>query len=271
MFLSQHYRWLMSDFVDAERLLGVSQVRGHVVSNHVNFSYVPRRQAVIDLNISAEPGEAIAIVGVTGAGKSSVFKLLLRFSGVSSGRIEIDDQDLREVTLGSIREATGVVPQVSILFEASIMENVRYALPTTTDEEVFTAYRAAATIHDKILTFPKRYGTNVGENGVKLSGGEVQRFAIARVFLEDPAILVLDETTSAVDTCTESEVQDALDRVKKKRTTFVIAHRLSTVVAADQILVMHEGRIVERGTHEELLKLESRYRTLRPSLVHPLL
>lgn len=277
IFLSDNYRWLMGDLVDAERLLDLLQtqptitdkegardldcVRGHVAFKHVDFSYDPRKQTIQDLDFSAEPGQTIALVGMTGAGKSSVLKLLLRFYDVCSGSVEIDGQDVRDVTLSSIRETIGVVPQDPILFNASIMENIRYARPSATDEEIFAACQAAA-IHDKILTFPETYQTNVGEQGVKLSGGETQRLAIARIFLKDPAILVLDEATSAIDTNTENEIQDALDRVRRERTTFVIAHRLSTIAAADRILVVHEGRIVESGTHEELLDAQGRYHML---------
>ncbi|KAH8592074.1 hypothetical protein B0O99DRAFT_690133 [Bisporella sp. PMI_857] len=276
-FLSSQYRWLMSDLVDAERLLFLLQtkpavtnrkgakplgsVKGHVAFKHVHFSYDPRKPTIEDVNISAAPGETVALVGMTGAGKSSIIKLLLRFYDVSSGQIEIDGQDIRDVTLGSLRDVLGVVPQEPLLFNASIIENLRYARPSATDDEIFAACRAAA-IHDKILTFADRYDTSVGEQGVKLSRGELQRLAIARVFLKDPPIFILDEATSAIDTNTESEIQNALDVLRTKRTTFVIAHRISTVVGADQILVVHEGRIVESGTHQELLRRDGRYMNL---------
>ncbi|KAH8679990.1 hypothetical protein BGZ60DRAFT_445376 [Tricladium varicosporioides] len=276
-FLSSQYRWLMSDLVDAERLLILLQtkptvtdkegakdlgpVKGYVAFKHVHFSYDPRRPTIEDVNISAAPGETVALVGTTGAGKSSILKLLLRFYDVSSGQIEIDGHDIRDVTLGSLRDVLGVVPQDPLLFNASIMENLRYARPSATDDEVFAACRAAA-IHDKILTFADRYDTGVGEQGVKLSRGELQRLAIARVFLKDPPIFILDEATSAVDTDTEYEIQSALEILRARRTTFVIAHRLSTVVSADQILVVHNGRIVESGTHQELLRRDGRYMNL---------
>ncbi|KAL5349206.1 hypothetical protein ACLOAV_005494 [Pseudogymnoascus australis] len=275
--LSSQYKWLLSDLVAAERLLVLLQtkpnvtdkegahdlgpVKGHVEFRNVNFSYDPRQTTIKDLNISAKPGSTVAMVGTTGAGKSTILKLLLRFYDVSSGQIEIDGHDICDVTLSSLREVLGVVPQDPLLFNASVMENLRYARPSATNEEVFAACRAAA-IHDKILLFADRYDTQVGEQGVKLSRGELQRIAIARVFLKDPPIFILDEATSAIDTNTESEIQTALDVLRSRRTTFVIAHRLSTIVGADQILVVDEGRIVERGTHQELLKEEGRYKSL---------
>uniref|UniRef100_L2GJA6 ABC transporter n=1 Tax=Colletotrichum fructicola (strain Nara gc5) TaxID=1213859 RepID=L2GJA6_COLFN len=276
-WLSHDYRYLMNDLVDAERLLNLLQtkstivesenatelrdVKGHVEFENVGFSYDPRRPTIQDLNISAAPGHTIALVGETGAGKSSIMKLLLRFYDVTSGRITIDGHDIRDITLSSLRDALGVVPQDPLLFNATVMENLRYARPMATDEEIFDACRAAA-IHDRILSFADGYQSRVGEQGVKLSGGEIQRLAIARVFLKDPSILILDEATSAVDTKTESSIQGALDVLKEGRTTFVIAHRLSTVVSADKIIVVHEGRVVESGTHNELLTLGGRYMDL---------
>ncbi|KAJ5001001.1 Heavy metal tolerance protein [Colletotrichum sp. SAR 10_66] len=276
-WLSHDYRYLMNDLVDAERLLNLLQtkstivesdnarelrdVKGHVEFENVSFSYDPRRPTIQDLNISAAPGHTIALVGETGAGKSSIMKLLLRFYDVTSGRITIDGHDIRDITLSSLRDALGVVPQDPLLFNATVMENLRYARPMATDEEIFDACRAAA-IHDRILSFADGYQSRVGEQGVKLSGGEIQRLAIARVFLKDPPILILDEATSAVDTKTESSIQGALDVLKEGRTTFVIAHRLSTVVSADKIIVVHEGRVVESGTHNELLTLGGRYMDL---------
>lgn len=276
-FLSHNYRYLMTDLVDAERLLNLLQtkstivekkdatelhnVKGSVTFENVGFAYDPRRPTLRDLNVSAAPGQTIALVGETGAGKSSTMKLLLRFYDVTSGRITIDGHDIRDITLSSLREALGVVPQDPLLFNATVMENLRYARPTATDEEIFEACRAAA-IHDRILTFADGYESRVGEQGVKLSGGEVQRLAIARVFLKIPPIIILDEATSAVDTMTEASIQEALDKLRNGMTTFIIAHRLSTVVHADQIVVLHNGEVAERGTHGELLTLGGRYNDL---------
>ncbi|RDA90486.1 hypothetical protein CP533_3021 [Ophiocordyceps camponoti-saundersi (nom. inval.)] len=276
-YLSHEYRFLMSDLIDAERLLdlllakpdvtdkdgaqALGQVEGRVEFDHVEFAYDARRQALRDINFAVRPGETVALVGSTGSGKSSIVKLLMRYYDVNSGSIRIDGKDIRDVTQGSLRNALGVVPQTPLLFNASIMENLRYAKLSASDEEVFDACRAAA-IHDKILAFPDGYETNVGESGVRLSGGEVQRLAIARAFLKNPPILILDEATSAVDTETEAEIQEALGRLSVKRTTFVIAHRLSTIINADLILVLQDGEIVERGTHDELLDKGGRYDAL---------
>ncbi|GJC77425.1 heavy metal tolerance protein [Colletotrichum liriopes] len=276
-YLSHNYRYLMTDLVDAERLLDLLQtkstivekedatvlrtIKGHVAFENVGFSYDARRPTLQDVSISAAPGQTIGLVGETGAGKSSIMKLLLRFYDVTSGRITIDGYDLRDVTLSSLREALGVVPQDPLLFNASVMENLRYARPSATDEDIFDACRAAA-IHDRILTFADGYESKVGEQGVKLSGGEIQRLAIARVFLKNPPILILDEATSAVDTKTEASIQHALDALKSGRTTFVIAHRLSTIVNADKIIVIHGGGVAENGTHDELLARGGMYKDL---------
>ncbi|KAM0420399.1 hypothetical protein ACHAPT_011819 [Fusarium lateritium] len=276
-FLSNNYRYFMSDLVDAERLLNLLQtkptifdkegakdlenVTGHIAFQDVQFSYHPRQQTIHDLSFGVRPGETVALVGETGAGKSSIMKLLLRLYDIDGGRITIDGHDIRDITLGSLRDALGVVPQDPLLFNTTILENLRYAKPSATDEEIYDACRAAA-IHEKITTFVDGYQSQVGEQGLKLSGGEIQRLAIARVFLKDPPILLLDEATSAVDTHTEASIQSALDKLKNGRSTLVIAHRLSTVASADQILVIHNGRIVERGTHDELLSKRGRYEKL---------
>ncbi|OQD85400.1 hypothetical protein PENANT_c010G05800 [Penicillium antarcticum] len=276
-FLSGSFRYIMTDIIDAERLLDllmtepgiidkdgapeIGPVEGRVTFENVHFSYDLKRTAIHDVSISAAPGETVALVGTTGSGKSSLMKLLFRFYDVTSGCIKIDDQDIRDVTQGSLRGTLGLVPQDPLLFNASILENLRYAKTSASDEEIYDACRAAA-IHDKILTFADGYNTKVGEQGVKLSGGEIQRLAIARIFLKDPPILILDEATSAVDTETETQIQSALRRLCAKRTTFVIAHRLSTVIRANQILVLDEGSIVERGTHQELLDMGGKYHNL---------
>ena len=276
-YIASHYRWLMGDLIDAERLLTLFQTKpsitdregatplklvdGKVEFKGVYFAYDPRKPTLEDVHIDASAGQTIALVGETGAGKSSILKLLFRFYDISAGRIEIDGQDIRDVTLSSLRDALGIVPQDPILFNTTVMENIRYARSDATDEDVHNACRAAA-VHEKIMSFPDQYQSEVGEKGVKLSGGELQRIAIARVLLKNPPIVLLDEATSAVDTGTEASIQESLKRLSASRTTFVIAHRLSTVVAADKILVLHKGRIVEQGTHQELLRLNGRYHAL---------
>jgi ABC-type transport system involved in Fe-S cluster assembly fused permease/ATPase subunit len=276
--IMHRYKDILKALVDAERLLAllktppsvadrpdalqIHKVEGYVSLEDVHFAYDERRPTISDLSLRAEPGQTVAFVGATGAGKSTITKLLLRLYDVSAGRITIDGRDIRDVTLSSLRAGLGVVPQDPQLFNATVMENLRYARPDASDEQVFEACRKAA-IHDKIVTtLADGYETKVGEQGVKLSGGEVQRLAIARVFLKDPAVLILDEATSAVDTETEHSIQMALEELKKGRTTFVIAHRLSTVVGADKIVVVSDGKVVESGTHAELVAMEGKYTAL---------
>jgi ATP-binding cassette subfamily B protein len=216
------------------------------------FSYEPTRPILKGLTFEVPAGRTVAIVGPSGAGKSTISRLLFRFYDVTGGRILIDGQDIRDVTQSSLREAIGMVPQDTVLFNDTIRYNIRYGRWEATDAEVEEAARLAQ-IDGFIRMSPKGYETEVGERGLKLSGGEKQRVAIARTILKQPPILLLDEATSALDSHTEKEIQDALERVSKNRTTLVIAHRLSTIVGADEIIVLDAGAIVERGTHYQLL------------------
>ena len=202
--------------------------------------------------------QTVAIVGPTGAGKSTLSRILFRFYNIAKGSVRIDGHDLRRLTQSSVRRALGIVPQDTVLFNDTIGYNIGYAKPGARQSEIEAAARDAQ-IHDFIAGLPDGYDTIVGERGLKLSGGEKQRVAIARTLLKNPAILILDEATSALDSATERDIQAALDRVASNRTTLVIAHRLSTIISADQIFVMEAGRIVERGTHEALLKKQALY------------
>jgi len=226
--------------------------RGEIVFDHVSFAYDPRRPILKDVSFRVAPGGSLAIVGPSGAGKSTISRLLFRFYDVNEGAIRIDGQDLRDVTQDSIRRAIGVVPQDTVLFNDSIFYNIAYGRPGAAPDEVEEAARHAR-IDDFIASLPDGYHSPVGERGLKLSGGEKQRVAIARVILKEPRILLFDEATSALDTKTEREIQASLDEVSENRTTLIIAHRLSTVIHADEILVLDEGRIVERGNHAQLI------------------
>jgi ABC-type transport system involved in Fe-S cluster assembly fused permease/ATPase subunit len=225
---------------------------GRVSFDDVTFSYDPERPILRGISFDVPAGRTVAIVGPSGAGKSTISRLLYRFYEVGGGRILIDGQDIQGVTQTSLRAAIGMVPQDTVLFNDTIRYNIRYGRWDADDSEVQEAARLAQ-IDGFIRQMPKGYETEVGERGLKLSGGEKQRVAIARTILKGPPILILDEATSALDSYTEMEIQGALDRVSKGRTTLVIAHRLSTVVSADEIIVLDRGAIVERGTHAALL------------------
>lgn len=268
-FFGTLYRSLQSNLVNAERMLelftqnasikdkenahDLKLTAGEVKFEHVHFAYDQRKPALKGLDFVAKPGQTVALVGESGAGKTTILRTLFRFYDVNEGAIRVDGQDIRDVKIRSLREHIGIVPQDTVLFNDTIMFNIRYAKPECSDEEVFEAARKAQ-IHDKIMDWPDKYQSKVGERGLRLSGGEKQRIAIARTILKDPSIILLDEATSALDTTTERQIQAALDELAKGRTTIVIAHRLSTIIGADLILCLKNGQVVESGTHEELLR-----------------
>jgi len=275
VFFSQANRDLQGNLIDAEQLLQLFQQtpsikdgqaifapkESSVTFQNIRFSYDGKKEVINGISFDAKPGRKVALVGETGGGKSTVLKLLFRLYDVTHGSISIDGQEIRTFPLASLRESIGVVPQDPDLFNDTIMKNVRYSHLEATDEEVIAACKAAA-VHDKIMTFTDGYATKVGENGIKLSGGELQRVAIARAILKNPKIMLLDEATSSVDTETELQIQQALEKLTEGRTTFIVAHRLSTVMNADLMLVIKDGAIIEQGSPKELLEAKGKYYNL---------
>lgn len=273
-FLGFVYREIKHALADMERMFGLMKTgqevadrpdaielntdRAAIEFDAVDFSYEENRQILHGVSFTISAGHTVAVVGSSGAGKSTLSRLLFRFYDVKGGAVRINGVDVRDMTQASLRRHIGIVPQDTVLFNDSIMYNIAYGNPSASHEQIIAAARAAR-IHDFVESLPEGYDTEVGERGLKLSGGEKQRVAIARTLLKNPPILILDEATSALDTRTERAIQDELAQIARDRSTLIIAHRLSTIVDADEIVVMEKGRVVERGPHAELLKKEGRY------------
>ncbi|KAL2075784.1 hypothetical protein VTL71DRAFT_727 [Oculimacula yallundae] len=273
-FFGSFYKSVQSAMISGERLLELFKeqptvvdeegskpmpsCQGQIRFENVKFSYDQRKPALQNLTFDCKPGTTTAFVGESGGGKSTVFRLLFRFYNAQSGSIQVDGNDVRDVTIDSLRRHIGVVPQDTVLFNETLMYNLKYANQDATDADVYAACRAAS-IHDKIMAFPDQYNTKVGERGLRLSGGEKQRVAIARTIIKNPRIIMLDEATAALDTETEQNIQEELKILSKGRTMLVIAHRLSTITSADQIIVLHDGKVAESGSHAELIALKGRY------------
>jgi ATP-binding cassette, subfamily B, putative efflux pump len=253
-FLDETY-----DIVDAPNAKDCKEVKGDIVFENVTFAYNKNEPPVLrDISFSVKAGETIALVGMSGGGKSTLVSLIPRFYDVTKGRILLDGIDIRDIRVRSLRDQIGMVFQDSFLFSDSVKENILLGKPGATDEEVIAAAKAA-NAHDFIMNLPDGYDTKVGERGIKLSGGQKQRIAIARVFLKNPPLLIFDEATSALDLESEHYIQEAMERLAKNRTTFIVAHRLSTITHADRIFLIEDGKIVESGTHDELMARKGQY------------
>ncbi len=253
-FLDETY-----DIVDAPNAMDCKEVKGDIVFENVTFAYSKNEPPVLrDISFSVKAGETIALVGMSGGGKSTLVSLIPRFYDVTKGRILLDGIDIRDIRVRSLRDQIGMVFQDSFLFSDSVKENILLGKPGATDEEVIAAAKAA-NAHDFIMNLPDGYDTKVGERGIKLSGGQKQRIAIARVFLKNPPLLIFDEATSALDLESEHYIQEAMERLAKNRTTFIVAHRLSTITHADRIFLIEDGKIVESGTHDELMARKGQY------------
>ncbi|GAB2906463.1 ABCB family ABC transporter ATP-binding protein/permease [Paralcaligenes ginsengisoli] len=273
-FLGFVYREIKHALADMERMFGLLEqgqevadktdarilrtTQASIAFEHVDFGYEANRQILFDASFTIPAGKTLAVVGSSGAGKSTLSRLMFRFYDVNAGAVKINGVDIRDMTQASLRQHIGIVPQDTVLFNDSILYNIAYGNPGASHDEIIQAARAAS-IHDFVTSLPEGYETQVGERGLKLSGGEKQRVAIARTLLKNPPILIFDEATSALDTRTERAIQAELDQIAKNRTTLIIAHRLSTVAEADEIIVLDHGRVIERGTHRALLQENGRY------------
>ncbi|HUH60092.1 MAG TPA: ABC transporter ATP-binding protein/permease [Candidimonas sp.] len=273
-FLGFVYREIKHSLADMERMFGLmdqgqevadrpdahdlATVQAEIAFEHVNFSYETNRQILFDVSFTIPAGKTLAVVGSSGAGKSTLSRLLFRFYDVDAGAVTINGKDVRSLTQASLRRHIGIVPQDTVLFNDTILYNIAYGNPDASLDDIVQAARAAS-IHDFVLGLPDGYQTQVGERGLKLSGGEKQRVAIARTLLKNPPILILDEATSALDTRTERAIQEELRQIAKNRTTLIIAHRLSTIVDADEIIVLDQGAVLEQGSHRDLLLKAGRY------------
>jgi ABC-type multidrug transport system fused ATPase/permease subunit len=247
---------------DKEDAAELPSIKGHIVFDNVHFEYKKGEPVLKGINLEVKPGQTVALVGHTGCGKTTLTSLLMRFYDVKEGSISIDGHDLRDVKLRTLRTQIGQVLQDSVMFNMTVRENLLYGRPNASDAEIIEAARIAE-IHEFIMRTPEGYDSMLGDDGIKLSVGEKQRLAIARAVLTDPAILVLDEATSSLDSLSEAAIQKAMANVLKGRTSFAIAHRLSTIVNSDLIVVMEHGEIMETGTHEELVRIpEGKYRQL---------